>query len=248
VPTLSHFVAETTVRTPNGQHVAQLPDGRTALVFRLLDDGRADLHVVGPRQRAAYKRATPCRLFIKIVFRPGGGAPFFGVPLVELVDRVVPLADLWGAPADAALDEVAQAGSDRDRVAALEDALLRRMQGSFADEPFAAPVVRQALARLSSPQATLPATAEDLNLSGRSLRRAFAAVVGLSPKHYVRIVRFQRAVALSADGSRSWAAIAAAAGYFDQAHLCADFREFARVPPTAFRRPEATDELSHTCV
>ena len=246
-PPLADFVAATVIRSTPSERVNHLPDGRTRLMFRLLPDGQADLHVAGPRRWAMYKRTTPCTAFIMIVFQPGGGYPFFGVPLAELVDRTIPLRDLWGVHADEVLDHLVATATNSMRLTVLQQALVRRMHGAHTFEPFAAPVVREAVARLSTGRTTLTEIASDLHLSGRSLRRAFSAVVGLPPKQYARIVRFQRAATGAARGVRSWSELATASGYFDQAHLCADFRDFARLSPTAFQRHDMTDDLRYAC-
>lgn len=247
LPPLADFVAATVTRSTPMERVDHLPDGRTRLMFRVLPDGRADLHVSGPRRRAVYKRPAPCAAFIMITFKPDGGYPFFGVPLAELADRTTPLRDLWGDYADEVLDHLVVATTNSARLTVLQRALTRRMHGASAFEPFAAPVVREAVARLSTRRATLTEIASDLHLSGRSLRRAFSAVVGLSPKQYARIVRFQRAITGAALGARSWSELATASGYFDQAHLCADFRDFTQLSPTAFQRHDLTDDLRYTC-
>jgi AraC-like DNA-binding protein len=63
----------------------------------------------------------------------------------------------------------------------------------------------------------------------------FRETVGVSPKAFARLARFDRALrAAREDGHASWASIAAAAGYYDQAHLIADFRAIAGVTPRAF--------------
>ncbi len=75
------------------------------------------------------------------------------------------------------------------------------------------------------------ALARQIGLSERQLRRAFSTAVGVGPKEYLRMVRFERATqALSLPGGR----VAAAAGYYDQAHLIADFQQLARMTPRAF--------------
>jgi AraC-like DNA-binding protein len=72
--------------------------------------------------------------------------------------------------------------------------------------------------------------------------------VGLSPKRYARIVRFKHAVARASDGAVDWSAIAADCGYFDQAHMCADFQDLAGITPMAFLRGDAVDRLRERCV
>jgi transcriptional regulator GlxA family with amidase domain len=74
--------------------------------------------------------------------------------------------------------------------------------------------------------------ARELALSERQLRRRFAAAVGISPKRYARTMRIRRAIAL-ARPHRSWAAIATAAGFYDQAHMIAEFRAVAGATPEA---------------
>jgi AraC-like DNA-binding protein len=75
-------------------------------------------------------------------------------------------------------------------------------------------------------------------VTSRHLRRAFAEHIGIGPKDFARTVRLQRAVRLSRT-SQDWSRIAAEAGYYDQAHLIADFHELVGVTPGAFAKREA---------
>ena len=244
---LSRFVADTRVTTSPIERVNLLPDGTAALLFRLSPDGHADLHALGPRTHALYKRATPFVVVLKVIFRPGAGYPFFGIPLMELTDRIVPLRDLWGARADDLLDQLVHFNTNAQRVGAVQRALVETLREPDVFEPAAATVVREALARLSTQRVTVREVARQLRVSERNLRRAFSAVVGLSPRRYARIVRFQQAVLRASRGSPHWSEVAAASGYFDQAHLCADFRDLARASPTAFIRNAAVEDLRCTC-
>jgi AraC-like DNA-binding protein len=76
--------------------------------------------------------------------------------------------------------------------------------------------------------------AADLGVSERHLRRVFRETVGVSPKTFARLARFHHALrAARDDGHAGWARIAADAGYYDQAHLIAEFRAIAGVTPQA---------------
>jgi len=80
-----------------------------------------------------------------------------------------------------------------------------------------------------------------VNLSPRQFDRRFLAAVGLQPKAFARIVRFQAVLAAyrHRDFPR-WADLALHCGFYDQAHLANEFRQFAGVPPTDFfRHPSA---------
>lgn len=237
---LSRFVAKAHAPTPAVNQVNHLPDGTSTLIFRLFDDGQADLSVLGPRTHAQYKRASPCSAVLKVVFRPGGGYPFFGVPLAELADRVVSVRDLWGPGADTLLDKLVHASTNAERLTEMKGALVERLRAPKVFEPAAVPLVKEALVQLATPQTTLHEIARKLNVSERHLRRVFSAVVGLSPKRYARIARFRQAVARASHGAPRWSEIAAESGYFDQAHMCADFHELAQTSPTDFLRKGST--------
>ena len=75
-----------------------------------------------------------------------------------------------------------------------------------------------------------------LGRSRRHLATSFHEQVGLPPKTIARIFRFERAVSLLGAGSHSLGEVAVECGYYDQAHLNRDFREFADASPGAFAR------------
>lgn len=76
-----------------------------------------------------------------------------------------------------------------------------------------------------------------MELSQRRLIALFASEVGLTPKVFCRIVRFQRAVARSQDlKTVDWAELAVECGYYDQSHLIYDFTAFAGVSPDDYRQ------------
>lgn len=74
-----------------------------------------------------------------------------------------------------------------------------------------------------------------VGLSPKRFIERFKTAVGVSPKHYCRILRFQSALALAEQGHRvEWTRIAVDCGYFDQAHFIHDFRSFAGITPTGY--------------
>jgi AraC-like DNA-binding protein len=69
-------------------------------------------------------------------------------------------------------------------------------------------------------------------MSGRNLEQR----VGLAPKTLARVVRFQRALWVPERPGVQWAETAAACGYYHQAHLARDFREFTGRMPSEHRQ------------
>ena len=97
-------------------------------------------------------------------------------------------------------------------------------------------VVRAAhVLRATRGAASIARLARDLECSQRHLIATFREHVGVTPKTYARIVRFDHAVKRlrQTDGLR-WAEIADASGYYDQAHLIRDFHEFTGQTPGQF--------------
>jgi transcriptional regulator GlxA family with amidase domain len=71
--------------------------------------------------------------------------------------------------------------------------------------------------------------------SARQLRRLFLEQVGLSPKHFCRVIRFQRSLSrLPGRGRADWAQVAVDCGYYDQAHFINEFRQFSGYTPGEF--------------
>src|SRR5260221_3084259 len=83
-------------RSELGSHYVRLPDGELEL-FLHVNATATTAHVSGTRATALDKVVTSRAEHTYVVrFKPGGAYPFFGIPVSELTDRIVPLDDLWG--------------------------------------------------------------------------------------------------------------------------------------------------------
>ncbi|MEU5861513.1 helix-turn-helix transcriptional regulator [Nonomuraea sp. NPDC047529] len=215
--------------------LVHLPDPDTSLIFRTTSAGRSDLLVIGPRTRASYHVGKDLPFCLRLRLRPGATRPLLGVPVSEVVDRVVPLRELWGASADPLDAALAYAGGD-DGLALkhLEAALSARTSADGVRAELVQAAVQALRGRARERREPLPAIARHLAVSERHLRALFADAVGLSPKRYERIERVRQALALArADGPR-WADLATATGYYDQSHMTAEFRTLMGVTPAAY--------------
>ncbi|MCY1045310.1 helix-turn-helix transcriptional regulator [Corallococcus sp. bb12-1] len=235
---LSRFVEDVRAVVPAAGHARheRLPDGRTTLVFRVLEEGRkGDVCVAGPRTRALFKNAPGVARAVIVQFKPGWSAPLLGVAANALTDRIVPLEDLWGRPGGDLCLELLAARRLPEVLERLSHALALRAHATF--EPTSARLARRAVRLLEGDEVRVESVAKQLGVTSRHLRRAFAENIGIGPKDFARTVRLQRAVRMAAT-SKDWGGIAADAGYYDQAHLISDFREFVGLTPGAFlKRP-----------
>lgn len=190
-------------------------------------------YVVGSTLSAFMVRSMGWRHVIGASLRPEGVGPILGVPAAEIGERVAFLHDLIGNAAQEIEDRVLSgpAAGTLERLAAV---LLERVtRTAIALDPItlgAAQMVRKSRGR-----ARMDALTRTLGVSPRKLERHFLTHVGMSPKLFSRLIRFDRAVRnLAKRGERSWTEFALAHGYSDQAHFINEFREFAGVTPTEF--------------
>jgi methylphosphotriester-DNA--protein-cysteine methyltransferase len=221
--------------------VERLPDGTATLVFRAARGRRGDLTAAGAVSRAVYKQAPGELRVVTVDFKLGGAYPFFGVPMHVLTDRLVPLEQLWGAEARGLLDRLLECRDDAQAVETLARALTARLERSTDLELRSAVTVLRSVRRLVTDQWNIDVAvlARGVGLSERQLRRVFASAVGVGPKEYLQMLRFNRAIqSVAMPGGQ----LAVAAGYYDQAHLISEFRHLARMTPRQFANRRARGE------
>jgi len=200
--------------------------------------------VCGPHTRFFVIDGQSDEDVVGVHFRPGGVAPFLGMPADEIRNRLVPAECIWGASRiERLLDELREAQASGARFAILAAFLEDRRVG--AGEPDAA--VRFAVDRfVARPEiATVAAVVDRVGLSSRHFARRFLEQVGLAPKAFSRVQRFQLTLRrLEALDRPVLVDLALDCGFFDQAHFANDFRRFTGVAPTAYLRMQR-ERLNH---
>jgi AraC-like DNA-binding protein len=168
-----------------------------------------------------------------IHFKPGGLYPILGPVVGELGEVHVPLDSLCGAPADELWDRLLEAKTPETRFLILEQFLLARLARSIAPHPAVA-VALDEFQRMPQARTVAEMTAL-VGLSPRRFAELFRREVGLTPKTYCRVRRFQEVLHLvERSSSVDWTGLALACGYYDQAHFNRDFRAFSGITPTAY--------------
>ncbi len=155
-----------------------------------------------------------------------------GIPLAELAHDVVALADaLPRAQRELPrrLGELATWEERLDAVAALLRRLPEPPRAEHAELAWAVAQIER-----SRGAARIAALARELGWSERRLQRTFAREIGLAPKTFARIVRFEALMTRVRRGVHvGWAEDAQALGYYDQSHLVRDVRQFSGLTPSA---------------
>lgn len=191
-----------------------------------------------------------------IRFQPGGTFPFLRLPMHELTNQVVELKAL-SAEFERDLLGCAKKESELlSKVASIQNLLGERVRGC-KHESWLTSLAAQIVQR--GGQISIDRLAADAGVSGRQMERRFLCEVGLSPKQLCRILRFQQIFRALNHDEATWATVAVDCGYYDQAHLIRDFRQFAGLTPAAllqhssalteyFTRKRRTSHLSNTAL
>jgi AraC-like DNA-binding protein len=170
---------------------------------------------------------------IGVHFKPGGAFPFLGLPAGDLADTHVDLENIWGASAVWLRERVCEARTSNEKFRLLEQALLGRLNDGV-DQHYAVSAALEMFRKHPAPPRVREA-AKYVGLSQRRFIQAFKTEVGLTPKLFSRIQRFQRTRSvIHRDPSPDWASIALDLGYFDQSHLIREFLEFSGHSPTTY--------------
>jgi AraC-like DNA-binding protein len=222
-----------------------LPTGSASLIINLEEDevrnycGANDDEVerfpgavlVGAHSRYSVIDSREQRAVLGISFRPGGTWPFFDPAGDELHNQHVAMGDLWSSYGATLRERLLAEPTPRGRLQMLERELLARA---------IRPVRRRAeidfaLDRLTrAPQDhTIAMLSEHVGLSARRFTRLFTLEVGLTPKLYSRIKRFEQMLRLAnAPRWSDWTELAQHCGYFDQSHWIRDCKALSGFTPS----------------
>ncbi len=207
------------------------PDRCTRMSGAILSGAYSRFFVIDPLQHAS---------ILGVHFKPGGAFPFLGVPAGELADKHIDIETLWGRSARELRERLCDATKPAERFSLMENALLSRLR-QLPEHHGAVPVALDAF-ELGDAEARVRNVARRVGLSQRRFIQVFAAEVGMTPKLYGRVRRFQRARALARQAP-DWARVAVDCGYFDQSHLIRDFLAFSGLTPAEYIRRQSGDVL-----
>lgn len=233
-----------------------LPDGSVELVVNLRDP-RIPVYnphnirrcetlppaiVCGPHSQFFVIDTASQMDVVGVHFKPGGAYPFLKLPSTEIHNLHVGLDALWGRDASELRDRLLEARTPQAKVRILEESLI-----SKAAAPERHPAVAFALGQFHQAIETrkISDVTQQIGLSARRFIDVFQKEVGLTPKLFCRVRRFQKVLRVIASGRPiDWAQIALTCGYFDQAHFIHDFRAFSGINPSAYLA-DHTEHFNH---
>jgi len=232
---------------PTSQAEQVLPGGGTQIILNL--DGIPFQHyspdfktnytfddfiLTGVHTKPVFLDSSTRISTIGIALKEGAVLSLFNIPASEFHNQVIPLNDL-PFPNISKLREMLHKHSKPESKFRLLEAYLhdKLFSDSFAQHPVAAFAVKQ----IRDHKGNI-SISEILNKTGYSSRwfsKLFRKTVGISPKHFSRLIRFQYAVGLLQESKTPHLPeIALKGGYYDQSHLNHDFKEFSGISPMQY--------------
>jgi AraC-like DNA-binding protein len=234
-----------------------LPNGEPAIIFNLRDDAiriyatddvssyntYGHAVVSGAHSNYFVIDTAEQQRVLGIQFKPGGAFPFFRLPADEIENTSVALDDLWPARAGLLREQVLAARSIEAMFRILEEDLLKYVVRPLELHPAIHYAVHHF--RRAPHIATVASITEQTGLSPRRFIELFRQQVGLTPKTFCRVRRFQRVLNTVHNMNEvAWAQVALDCGYYDQAHFIHDFQSFSGLTPSTYLAA-ATPHLNH---
>ena len=226
-----------------------MPDGSVNIIIPLRADARgagADGMVIGARSESSILSTARPITLVGVHFKRGGASPFLDLPVSELANIAVPLGDVCGSTSRPLYERLLDAQGAERRLELVERWLAARLvQRLRLPDPAILWAVRELEGR---PRVQVRDVSADVGRSARWFISRFASDVGLTPKVFGRVQRFQRALRrMHRSTDPDLADLAVSAGYFDQAHLTHDFHSIAGLTPTAYLASR-TGHLNHVAL
>ena len=223
-----------------------LPDGRFQLAFSLAEgpisaladpmSGRDEIApslLLGIRSRFSMIDTAKLRSAMGVVFRPGGARVFLNSPADAFHNKDVSLDLIWGSMVRTLRDWLLTATRPAEKFKLLEAVLLERLNERAQLNAVVQYALKEFARRSEMPR--VQEIAQEGGLSRRRFAHLFREQIGMPPKLYCRVQRFQNALKQIVSGAPvEWAQVALAAGYCDQAHFAHEFRDFSGLSPTAY--------------
>lgn len=168
---------------------------------------------------------------IGIRLKPIGAYMLLGRPASLSIGETLDLSDVLGAEVNDLTEKCQAARTAEERLRLVGDWLSALRVHAHEAHPAVVWMTHQL--EESEGRESIASLRANTGIGAARLIDTFRNQVGTSPKRYARVLRFRRALGLLQRG-KPIADAAISAGFYDQPHMNADFREFAGMTPAQF--------------
>lgn len=182
--------------------------------------------------------------FLEICFKPNGFNKIFGLPLTSITDHIITAEDVFDMPIRSLFEQLSETENLSERGHLVDAFLLqnlKKQKAVYGKDRIT--VISNMLVKSNAP-IKVAQLASYANMSKRNFERHFLEQVGLSPKTFCCVTRFNHAFEIKLRYPYlDWTSIAHSCGYFDQMHLIKDFKRYSGNAPAAFlKQTPLTDQ------
>lgn len=232
------------VENEDSQAIQQkiIPDGYPEIIFHYGDVYRINISgewriqsrklLAGQIRNHFLLENTGISGMIGVKLKPAGIAQLFGIPMSELNDKVVPLDSILQSEFEK-VSELLLSKTSYKKKATLLDTFFSELVPAISENDL---LTNKCLDLIFSKNGLISISelTEEISVNERKLERLFKKSIGLSPKFYSRIIRFNYIFQLVQDQTMSWSEIAQLSGFYDQSHFISNFQEFSGEDPTKY--------------
>lgn len=169
---------------------------------------------------------------LSAVLHPNAARLFFDLPITELTNQSVNITDLKGDEINALEEKLQSATNNKERVRTVEKYFFKQL---IEKKLYDFKKINNCINKINLKKGiiSIQELANESFLSQKQFNRKFSEFVGLNPKQFLRIIRFQHAIfSYQNDSSVNFTELAYACGYYDQPHFIHEFKAFTGFTPT----------------
>jgi AraC-like DNA-binding protein len=184
---------------------------------------------------------------LTICFKPNGFYKIFRFPLNEVINKLFDADEIFCIQSKMVYEQLVNAKDIQEIANQTDKFLLYFLRKQKLVELNDNITVISNIMSQRAGVVSVEKFANEANMSIRNFERRFSQNIGISPKLYCRIIRFNYALELKQKNpTKDWTTIAYESGYFDQMHLIRDFKEFAGSSPKNFmnQTPPVTENIT----
>ncbi|MEQ8926344.1 MAG: helix-turn-helix domain-containing protein [Fulvivirga sp.] len=226
--------------TPFEQKV--IPDGYPELIFHFGDNYEIRLFdkwelqskwlFSGQISNHFYLRNTGVIDMLGIKLQPWAPKQLFGLDVGGFTDKVISISNFTSAELDALKSIIANLSNTIVNPEILDQYFQHLIENNTRKDGHFIAIVSKIIE--SKGQIKIDELITNAGISRRSFERKFVNIIGLSPKYFSRIIRFNNIFKLIQEGDSSWCQVALHSGYYDQAHFIKEFKKFTGEKPSTY--------------
>lgn len=239
----SYYILEHNAYLQTPVELRSPPSGLAGMVFNYGDAGCV-LHKNGERIQnpthfvaGQFRKSYTLRLkgqigMVGVIFWPAALPHLFGIPMIKFTGQRVDLSLVLGSEADLLREQILEHENSMDRIHILDHFLLKKLHQACPKID----IVDRAVHTILNEKGILSIRelSDDLCISRRQFRRRFKEKVGIRPKLFARIKRFNYISHYMLKDGKDWADVVYQGCYYDQSHFIRDFYEFSGKNPSEF--------------